>query len=298
MHRNHERIRSTLERLAPPGGTTPPGSRTDPRKLASNPDGLAPLTRFHMGTFHSTDGRDTAGCIAGLAITLFPDAARNAAWGTRFLDRRAALAARAPAGADPAHRRGHPRRAAHRRLQPAVPRARTLRPRPHHARRGDRRNRPLRRRPRALAHRQTCPMKNESRPGVLPVQHLRELAASRRIDAPMPLREHQYQPASLDLRLGAAARRLQASFLCGPAATVADKLAELEMARLDLRQPTILERDCIYLVRSTSGWTAGDAARKATRRARRTARCLHPRRHDAATPSTDLGGLPRTAHGS
>ena len=91
-------------------------------------------------------------------------------------------------------------------------------------------------------------MKNESRPGVLPVQHLRELAASRRIDAPMPLREHQYQPASLDLRLGAAARRLQASFLCGPAATVADKLAELEMARLDLRRPTILERDCIYLV--------------------------------------------------
>ena len=80
MHRNHERIRSTLERLAPPGGTTPPGSRTDPRKLASNPNGLAPLTRFHMGTFHSTDGRDTAGCIAGLAITLFPDAARNAAW--------------------------------------------------------------------------------------------------------------------------------------------------------------------------------------------------------------------------
>ena len=91
-------------------------------------------------------------------------------------------------------------------------------------------------------------MKNHSRPGVLPVQHLRDLAAARHIDAPTPIREQHYQPASLDLRLGAAARRLQASFLTGPAATVTDKLAKLEKARLDLRRPTIIERDCVYLV--------------------------------------------------
>ncbi len=73
-------VRNALGHLKPPGGKTPPGSRTDPNALATRPDALAPITHLHMRTFHSTDGCDTAGCIAGLAITLFPDAARKAAW--------------------------------------------------------------------------------------------------------------------------------------------------------------------------------------------------------------------------
>ena len=88
----------------------------------------------------------------------------------------------------------------------------------------------------------------KSAAGVLPVQELRELAAEGRIIVPNPIREEQYQPASLDLRLGATAHRVQASFLTGPAASVPDKLAELSMGHLELRQPTILERNCIYLV--------------------------------------------------
>lgn len=73
-------LRSALERLAPPDGTNPPGARSDPNELARNPGSLPPITRFHMGTFHSADGRGAAGCIAGLTLTLFPDAARKAAW--------------------------------------------------------------------------------------------------------------------------------------------------------------------------------------------------------------------------
>ena len=88
----------------------------------------------------------------------------------------------------------------------------------------------------------------KSAPGVLPVQELRELAAEGRIIVPNPIREEQYQPASLDLRLGATAHRVQASFLTGPGASVPDKLAELSMGHIELRHPTILERNCIYLV--------------------------------------------------
>ena len=73
-------VRNALGHLKPPGGKPPPGSRTDPNALATRPAALAPITRFHMRTFHSSDSRDTAGCIAGLIITLCPDAARQAAW--------------------------------------------------------------------------------------------------------------------------------------------------------------------------------------------------------------------------
>ena len=80
---NHDRllaIRNALGRLAPPGGKKPPGARTDPNTLATRASTLEPINRLHMETFHSSDGCDTAGCIAGLAITLFPRAAHKAAW--------------------------------------------------------------------------------------------------------------------------------------------------------------------------------------------------------------------------
>ena len=79
-HARLQTVRSAVDRLNAARGTTPPGHPTDPRALATRPGSLAPITRFDMRTFHSTDGRETAGCIAGLAITLFPEAARKAAW--------------------------------------------------------------------------------------------------------------------------------------------------------------------------------------------------------------------------
>ncbi len=56
------------------------------------------------------------------------------------------------------------------------------------------------------------------------------------------------QPASLDLRLGTVAYRVRASFLPGPEATVEDKIAALEMHKIDLEGGAVLERGCVYIV--------------------------------------------------
>jgi dCTP deaminase len=62
-----------------------------------------------------------------------------------------------------------------------------------------------------------------------------------------PLAEDQIQPASLDLRLGGHAWRIRASFLPG-AATVADRLPDFEMHRIELGPGAVLEKGCVYLV--------------------------------------------------
>ena len=83
--------------------------------------------------------------------------------------------------------------------------------------------------------------------GVLPSQAIRALIDDKRILASEPIDAAQIQPASLDLRLGARAYRLQASFLPGNA-PVAAKLGYLALAELDLTNPTVLEKGCVYLV--------------------------------------------------
>jgi dCTP deaminase len=62
-----------------------------------------------------------------------------------------------------------------------------------------------------------------------------------------PLAADQIQPASLDLRLGGHAWRIRASFLPG-AATVADRLPDFEMHRIELGGGAVLEKGCVYLV--------------------------------------------------
>ena len=83
--------------------------------------------------------------------------------------------------------------------------------------------------------------------GVLPYQRIRALIRDGCVPAEEPIADDQVQPASLDLRLGAVAYRLQASFLPGPSSTVERKLAVLSMAELDLSAPTVLEKGCVYL---------------------------------------------------
>ena len=57
------------------------------------------------------------------------------------------------------------------------------------------------------------------------------------------------QPASLDLRLGARAWRLRASFLPGRDRTVAARLDDgLAMQAIDLSNGAVFERGCVYLV--------------------------------------------------
>lgn len=84
--------------------------------------------------------------------------------------------------------------------------------------------------------------------GVLPDSRLRQLIDSGAIRAESPILPEQIQPASLDLRLGATAWRLRASFLAGQGRKVSDRLADFEMHRMDLTGGAVLEKGCVYLV--------------------------------------------------
>ena len=84
--------------------------------------------------------------------------------------------------------------------------------------------------------------------GVLPSHVLRELVRSGEIAADAAVTEDQIQPASLDLRLGTVAYRVRASFLPGPDASVADRIAQLGMHEIDLTGGAVLEKGCVYIV--------------------------------------------------
>jgi dCTP deaminase len=84
--------------------------------------------------------------------------------------------------------------------------------------------------------------------GVLPDSELKRAIQNGWIAADAPFLPDQIQPASLDLRLGAVAYRLRASFLPGAHATVADRLDdELVMHTIDLTKGAVLETGCVYL---------------------------------------------------
>ena len=84
--------------------------------------------------------------------------------------------------------------------------------------------------------------------GVLPDSALRAMIDAGAISASPPVIAEQIQPASLDLRLGAQAIRVRASFLAGKGRAVADRLAEFEMHRVDLTRGAVLEKGCVYVV--------------------------------------------------
>lgn len=94
-------------------------------------------------------------------------------------------------------------------------------------------------------------MTEKARPatGILPRQDLVHMArVTREIAATEHIHDEQFQPASLDLRLGATAYRIRASFLPGEQHTVAQKLATLAMHEVDLTHGAVLEKGCVYVV--------------------------------------------------
>ncbi len=85
--------------------------------------------------------------------------------------------------------------------------------------------------------------------GILPSHVLKRLIrAHREIVATEDIEDGQIQPASIDLRLGAVAWRVRASFLPGPHAKVEDKLASVFMHEIDLKNGAVLETGCVYIV--------------------------------------------------
>ena len=84
--------------------------------------------------------------------------------------------------------------------------------------------------------------------GVLPSQIIYQLAEKGYVRADVPITDAQIQPASIDLRLGPKAYRVQASFLPGPQCGVMHKLNEWLIAEIDITTPTVFERGCVYIV--------------------------------------------------
>ncbi|WP_296763145.1 2'-deoxycytidine 5'-triphosphate deaminase [Sediminimonas sp.] len=84
--------------------------------------------------------------------------------------------------------------------------------------------------------------------GVIPSQQLRRMIEAGEIAADPAITPDQVQPASLDLRLGTTAYRVRASFLAGSGASVAERLAQVEMHRVDLSAGAVLEKGCVYVV--------------------------------------------------
>lgn len=83
--------------------------------------------------------------------------------------------------------------------------------------------------------------------GILPYQDIEQLILDVRVSAPTPIEAAQIQPASLDLRLGATAYRVRASFLPGKS-SVSSKIERLRMHEIDLSRPTVFEKGCVYIV--------------------------------------------------
>src|SRR6202167_2618973 len=74
------------------------------------------------------------------------------------------------------------------------------------------------------------------------------LARGGAIIAAPPLASDKIQRASLDLRLGAVAYRVRASFLPGPGTAVARRIAELKLHEFALTDGAVLETGCVYIV--------------------------------------------------
>jgi dCTP deaminase len=85
--------------------------------------------------------------------------------------------------------------------------------------------------------------------GLLPREKIQLMVRRRMIEAVTPFEPGQFQPASLDLRLGAKAYRVRASFLPGRSRSVAEQLDSLASDVISLEgEGAVFERGCVYVV--------------------------------------------------
>ena len=85
-------------------------------------------------------------------------------------------------------------------------------------------------------------------PGILPADEISRAIDTGVLKLAEPVLEGQIQPASLDLRLGARAYRVRASFLPGANQSVEEKLEDLKVHEIDISQGAVLETGCVYVV--------------------------------------------------
>lgn len=85
--------------------------------------------------------------------------------------------------------------------------------------------------------------------GILPVQKLKILRDLEILDShpDYPIEDDQFQPNSLDLRLGEVAYRVRCSFL-PENETVEQKLEKLEQYSFSIKDGAVLEENCVYII--------------------------------------------------
>jgi dCTP deaminase len=85
--------------------------------------------------------------------------------------------------------------------------------------------------------------------GILPSQAISAMIEAGHIGSLVEITPDQVQPASMDLRLGSRAYRVQASFLPGTAATVMTRVQQLDgLPAIDIAQGAVLEKGCVYVI--------------------------------------------------
>lgn len=85
--------------------------------------------------------------------------------------------------------------------------------------------------------------------GILPSQELERLIkVTKEVFGVEAIQDTQIQPASLDLRLGPVAHRVRASFLPGRNSTVKERLEDLVMHTMDIREGGVLEKGGVYII--------------------------------------------------
>ena len=82
--------------------------------------------------------------------------------------------------------------------------------------------------------------------GILPLQSLAALVEQGALLSSDPLDYDQIQPASIDLRLGARAWRVRASYL-PRGRKVSDRLEDVKMHEMDLSKGAVFEAGCVYI---------------------------------------------------
>jgi dCTP deaminase len=82
---------------------------------------------------------------------------------------------------------------------------------------------------------------------LLTAQDISALMAEGAVAAARPVEAGQIQPASLDLRLGARAFRVRASFMPSPSINIAEQIARFTLHEIDLSAGAVLEVGCVYV---------------------------------------------------
>lgn len=99
--------------------------------------------------------------------------------------------------------------------------------------------------------------------GILCIQNIQRLVNEGAINSDNEFSQEQFQPNSIDLRLGPIAYRVQSSFI-SECSKVSDKINDFLMYQIDLTRGAILEKNKIYIIPLLESLTLPESIRGTT----------------------------------